>query len=111
MTAMELPSAEITAASRIERTIAIVESGEWQGGWKQAKAVYADACAEVLLIEAQRLRAKRRLTAALADAADDKGAALRAHDCGERVGELGHELTELRGSIARLGAVLPGLAS
>ena len=98
---------DVIAAKRVERTIAILEAHGLEGHDREVRSAYTDACAEVLLIEAERLRAKRRLIAELADAGQDPGAAERAESHAARVDRLGRELRALRVAIRRLGALLP----
>ena len=98
----------ITAAARVARILEVVTSDGWRGTAEDARGVYTDGCAEVLLLEAERLRAERRLTAALADAAADETAAAHVREHNQRLAELSEELGSLRGALEQLrSAVLP----
>lgn len=65
-------------------------------------ATLTDACAENLVLEAERLRTKRRMIAALVDAPTDPAEDVRAGELSERYRAISEAQTVVRGLVERL---------
>jgi hypothetical protein len=68
--------------------------------------LYTDGCAVVLALETERLRVKRRMTAAALDSADDPDAAREAAALAARGDELVVELARLKQLVKQLRAAV-----
>jgi len=68
--------------------------------------LYTDGCAAVLALETERLRVKRRMTAAVIDSADDPEAAREASALAGRSDELVDELARLKALVRQLRAAV-----
>ena len=68
--------------------------------------LYTDGCAVVLALETERLRVKRRMTAAALDSADDPDAAREAAALAARGDELVVELAHLKQLVKQLRAAV-----
>ena len=68
--------------------------------------LYTDACAVVLALETERLRVKRRMTAAALDSAEDPDAAREAAALAARGDELVGELASLKHLVKQLRAAV-----
>lgn len=68
--------------------------------------LYTDGCAAVLALETERLRVKRRMTAAAIDSAEDPEAAREASALAHRCDELVDELGSLKQLVKQLRAAV-----
>ena len=68
--------------------------------------LYTDGCAAVLALETERLRTKRRMTAAAFDSATDPEAARDASDLAARSAEIVDELANLKALVRQLRAAV-----
>jgi ABC-type phosphate transport system auxiliary subunit len=68
--------------------------------------LYTDGCAAVLALETERLRVKRRMTAAAFDSATDPEAARDASELATRSGEIVDELANLKALVRQLRAAV-----
>jgi hypothetical protein len=68
--------------------------------------LYTDGCAAVLALETERLRVKRRMTAAALDSLEDPEAAQEAASLALRGDELIVELAKLKGLVRQLRAAV-----
>jgi hypothetical protein len=74
---------------------------------EEVEALYTDGCAELLALEAERIRADKDLRAALGEAAGPNGRVRRLSDGLEAVTE---ELGRLRAQVHALRATLDGVS-
>ena len=68
--------------------------------------LYTDGCAAVLALETERLRTKRRMTAAAFDSATDPEAARDASELAARSAEIVDELANLKALVRQLRAAV-----
>ncbi len=68
--------------------------------------IYTDGCAAILSLETERLRVKRRMTAAAMDSASDPEAAEEAAELARQSEELALELTRLKELVRQLRAAV-----
>ena len=68
--------------------------------------LYTDGCAAVLALETERLRTKRRMTAAAFDSATDPEAAREASELAARSAEIVDELANLKALVRQLRAAV-----
>lgn len=73
---------------------------------REINDLYTDGCAAVLALETERLRVKRRMTAAALDSADDPDAAREASALAARTDELIDELVRLKQLVRQLRAAV-----
>jgi hypothetical protein len=69
---------------------------------EELESLYTEGCAELLRLEAELLRVKRRATAALADSPHDPGAARIAGLLQDRLDKLNGEVAAVRGLVRLL---------
>jgi hypothetical protein len=92
--------------SRIEGLLGRYRGQESSPSQREINDLYTDGCAAVLALETERLRVKRRMTAAAIDSADDPEAAREAATLALRGDELVVELAHLKQLVKELRAAV-----
>ena len=96
----------IALQDRIETLLERYRGQDASPSQKEINDLYTDGCAVVLALETERLRIKRRMTAAVLDAADDPDAAREAAMLAVRADELIGELANLKRLVKQLRAAV-----
>ena len=91
---------------RIETLLGRHRGQESSPSQREINDLYTDGCAAVLALETERLRVKRRLTAAAIDSAEDFEAAREASTLAVRSDELVVELAHLKKLVKELRAAV-----
>lgn len=91
---------------RIEGLLKRYRGHESSPSQQEINDLYTDGCAAVLALETERLRVKRRMTAAAIDSADDPEAAREAAGLALRGDELLVELAKLKQLVKELRAAV-----
>ena len=91
---------------RIEALLGRYRGQESSPSQREINDLYTDGCAAVLALETERLRVKRRMTAAAIDSADDPDAAREAATLAHRGDELIVELARLKHLVKDLRAAV-----
>jgi hypothetical protein len=91
---------------RIEALLERYRGAEASPSQREINDLYTDGCAVVLALETERLRVKRRMTAAALDSADDPDAARDAAALALRGDELVVELAHLKQLVKELRAAV-----
>jgi hypothetical protein len=91
---------------RIEALLGRYRGEESAPSQREINDLYTDGCAAVLALETERLRVKRRMTAAAIDSADDPDAAREAATLALRSDELIVELAHLKQLVKELRAAV-----
>ena len=91
---------------RIEAILERRRDGVTPPSQRELNALYADGTAAILSLEAERLRVKRRLTAAAIDSPTDPEAAREADELAARGDELVQELDRLKRLVSDLRLAL-----
>lgn len=87
---------------RIETLLERYRGHESSPSQREINDLYTDGCAAVLALEAERLRVKRRMTAAAFDSLEDPDAARDAAELAMRGDELVVELARLKDLVKQL---------
>ena len=87
---------------RIEALLGRYRGQESSPSQQEINDLYTDGCAAVLALETERLRVKRRMTAAALDSAEDPDAAREAAALALRSDELVVELSHLKQLVKEL---------
>jgi hypothetical protein len=87
---------------QIEALLARYDGVEASPPQQEINHLYTDACATVLALETERLRVKRRMTAAALDSLEDPDAAREAASLALRADELVFELAKLKQLVKQL---------
>jgi hypothetical protein len=87
---------------RIEALLGRYRGQESSPSQREINDLYTDGCAAVLALETERLRVKRRMTAAALDSAEDPDAAREAAALALRSDEIVVELSHLKGLVKDL---------
>jgi hypothetical protein len=99
----------VTSLALQDRIEALLERYRGQPGspsQQEINDLYTDGCAAVLALETERLRVKRRMTAATIDSADDPQAAREATALAARSDDLVDELANLKQLVKQLRAAV-----
>ena len=91
---------------RIEALLGRYRDQSTSPSQQEINDLYTDGCAAVLALETERLRVKRRMTAAAIDSADDPEAAREAATLALRSDELVVELARLKQLVKELRAAV-----
>ena len=91
---------------RIESLLERYRGHESSPSQREINDLYTDGCAAVLALETERLRVKRRMTAAVLDSADDPEAAREATSLAIRSDALVVELAQLKQLVKQLRAAV-----
>jgi hypothetical protein len=91
---------------RIEALLERYRGHESSPSQREINDLYTDGCAAVLALETERLRVKRRMTAAAIDSVDDPEAAREASTLALRGDQLVVELAQLKQLVKELRAAV-----
>jgi len=91
---------------RIEALLERYRGQESSPSQREINDLYTDGCAAVLALETERLRVKRRMTAAALDSVEDPDAAREAASLALRGDELVVELAKLKALVKELRAAV-----
>ncbi len=91
---------------RIEALLERYRGNESSPSQREINDLYTDGCAAVLALETERLRVKRRMTAAALDSLEDPDAARDAASLALRGDELVVELAKLKALVKELRAAV-----
>ena len=91
---------------RIEALLQRYRGQELSPSQQEINDLYTDGCAAVLALETERLRVKRRMTAAALDSVEDPEAAREASSLAARGDELVVELAHLKQLVKELRAAV-----
>ena len=96
----------IALQDRIEALLERYRGAESSPSQREINDLYTDGCAAVLALETERLRVKRRMTAAALDSVDDPKAATEAASLALRGDELVVALAKLKDLVKQLRAAV-----
>lgn len=99
-------TSSLALQDRIESLLERYRGREGSPSQQEINDLYTDGCAAVLTLETERLRVKRRLTAAAIDSAEDPEAARDATALALRTDELVDELAQLKHLVKQLRAAV-----
>jgi hypothetical protein len=102
----EAPVSSIALQDRIEVLLNRHRGQESSPSQLEINDLYTDGCAAVLALETERLRVKRRMTAAVLDSIEDPDAAREAAGLAMRGDELVVELSHLKQLVKQLRAAV-----
>src|SRR5215208_5724979 len=102
----EAPVSSIALQDRIEVLLSRHRGQESSPSQLEINDLYTDGCAAVLALETERLRVKRRMTAAALDSVEDPEAARDAASLALRGDELVMELAKLKQLVKELRAAV-----
>jgi hypothetical protein len=100
------PVTSLALQDRIEALLERYRGAESSPSQREINDLYTDGCAAVLALETERLRVKRRMTAAALDSLDDPDAARDAAALALRGNELVVELAHLKQLVKELRAAV-----
>ena len=100
------PVTSLALQSRIEALLARHRDQPTRPSQLEINDLYTDGCAAILALETERLRVKRRMTAAAIDSAEDPEAAREAASLALRADELVDELARLKQLVRQLRAAV-----
>src|SRR5919112_718277 len=92
----DAPVTSLALQDRIEALLERYRGQPTSPSQQEINDLYTDGCAAVLQLETERLRVKRRMTAAAIDSATDPDAAREASELATRSDELVDELARLK---------------
>jgi hypothetical protein len=92
--------------NRIEALLTRYRGQDASPSQQEINDLYTDGCAVILSLETERLRVKRRMTAAALDSVDDPDAAREAAALAQRGDELVVELAHLKQLVKQLRAAV-----
>ena len=98
----ETPVSSLGLQNRIETLLDRYRGQIPSPAQREINDLYTDACAAVLALETERLRVKRRMTAAALDSLEDPDAAREAATLAVRADELVGELAHLKQLVKQL---------
>jgi ABC-type phosphate transport system auxiliary subunit len=99
-------ASSLALQDRIEALLARHRGVPTSPSQQEINDLYTDGCAAVLALETERLRVKRRMTAAAIDSAGDADAAREASSLAMRGDELVDELARLKQLVKQLRAAV-----
>ena len=102
----EAPVSSLALQDRIETLLDRYRGQDASPSQKEINDLYTDGCAAILALETERLRIKRRMTAAVLDAADDPDAAREAAALAVEADALVGELAGLKQLVKQLRAAV-----
>lgn len=102
----ELPVSPLALQDQIETLLERYRGHDSSPSQREINDLYTDGCAAVLALETERLRVKRRMTAAALDSLEDPEAAQEAATLALRGDELVVELTKLKELVRQLRAAV-----
>ena len=102
----EAPVSSLALQDRIETLLDRYRGQVSSPSQREINDLYTDGCAAVLALETERLRVKRRLTAAALDSAEDPDAAREATTLAMQADELVFELAQLKQLVKQLRAAV-----
>ena len=102
----EAPVSSLALQYRIESLLGRYRGQEASPSQQEISDLYTDGCAAVLALETERLRVKRRMTAAALDSIEDPEAAREAATLAVRGDELVTELGQLKQLVKQLRAAV-----
>ena len=100
------PVTSLALQDRIEALLERHRGQTTRPSQQEINDLYTDGCAAVLALETERLRVKRRMTAAAIDSAADPDAAREASNLATRSAELIDELARLKRLVKQLRAAV-----
>ena len=100
------PVTSLALQSRIEALLERHRGHSTRPSQQEINDLYTDGCAAVLTLETERLRVKRRMTAAAFDSATDPDAAREAAALAARSDEIIDELARLKQLVRQLRAAV-----
>lgn len=102
----EAPVSSLALQDRIETLLDRYRGQIASPSQQEINDLYTDGCAAVLALETQRLRVKRRMTAAALDSVEDRDAAREAASLALMADELVVELAHLKQLVRQLRAAV-----
>jgi hypothetical protein len=102
----EAPVSSLALQDRIETLLDRYRGQISSPSQREINDLYTDGCAAVLALETERLRVKRRMTAAALDSLEDPEAAREAATLALRADELVGELSQLKQLVKQLRAAV-----
>ena len=99
-------TSSLALQSRIEMLLERHRGQTTRPSQQEINDLYTDGCAAVLALETERLRVKRRMTAAAIDSATDAEAAREASELAGRSDEIVTELAALKALVRQLRAAV-----
>ena len=102
----DVPVSSLALQDRIETLLGRYRGQESSPSQLEINDLYTDGCAAVLSLETERLRVKRRMTAAALDSVDDPSAAREAANLAVRGDEIVGELASLKQLVKQLRAAV-----
>ena len=102
----EAPMSSLALQDRIETLLNRYRGENSSPSQKEINDLYTDGCAAVLALETERLRVKRRMTAAVLDSLEDPEAAREAAELAVHGDELVVELSHLKQLVKQLRAAV-----
>jgi hypothetical protein len=100
------PATSLALQDRIEALLSRYRDDGSSPSQREINDLYTDGCAAVLALETERLRVKRRMTAAALDSVEDPDAAREAAAFAMRGDELIVELAKLKDLVRQLRAAV-----
>ena len=100
------PATSLALQDRIEALLSRYRDDGSSPSQREINDLYTDGCAAVLALETDRLRVKRRMTAAALDSVEDPDAAREAAAFAMRGDELVFELAKLKDLVRQLRAAV-----
>lgn len=98
----EMPVSSLALQDQIETLLGRYRGHDSSPSQREINDLYTDGCAAVLALETERLRVKRRMTAAALDSVEDPEAAQEAAALALRGDELVVELSKLKALVKQL---------
>jgi hypothetical protein len=102
----EAPVSSLALQDHIEKLLERYRGQESSPSQHEINDLYTDGCAAVLALETERLRVKRRMTAAALDSVEDPEAAREASSLAQRSDDLVVELSHLKDLVRQLRAAV-----
>ncbi len=102
----EAPVSSLALQDRIEALLDRYRGETSSPSQQEINNLYTDGCAAVLALETERLRVKRRMTAAALDSLEDPDAAREAATLAVQADELVTELAQLKQLVKQLRAAV-----
>ena len=102
----EAPVSSLALQDRIETLLDRYRGQISSPSQQEINDLYTDGCAAVLALETERLRVKRRMTAAALDSLEDPDAAREAATLAVQADELVGELSQLKQLVKQLRAAV-----
>jgi len=102
----ELPVSSLALQDQIESLLERYRGQQMSPSQQEINDLYTDGCAAILALETERLRVKRRMTAAVLDSPSDPDAAREAVELATRGDEIVLELARLKQLVKQLRAAV-----